>query len=132
MSRYNTIKSELDADPLGRGYAGMTPAQAAASFNARNRQRNRAMVVGNEVFEATVAGEYGTLTDSQKQQWLTLCSFDQIDPSGKAADLAVSIFGGGSDTIAALQAIRVETVTRGEELGLGMLDEADIRNARTL
>jgi hypothetical protein len=110
------LKTELDTDPLARGYSGMTNQEATDSLNIVNRNRNRTSMLGTELIENTDATEFALLSDAKKSLWLSLCGIDSHDPFGSSADIAIDIWGAGSDTITALQALRVETVSRSIEL----------------
>lgn len=127
-----TLRTELDNDPEARGYSGMTDAQAAADLNTEYRSRNKDAITGSEAWALTDSTEYNALTDAQKSQWLSLCAIDQHDPFGVSASTAVDIFGGGSDTIVALNAYRVESISRAVELGLGTVVEQHVKDARAL
>jgi len=112
------LKTELTTDPLGRGYAGMTDQEAADDLNTTYRTRDRTSMTGREVGAAVVKAEYAALADAQKDRVLFLFGRDDLDPFKFEADVMTDIFGGGSDTIAALAAARVEAISRALELGL--------------
>lgn len=132
------LANEINTDPLGRGYAGMTDAQVAANLNIVYRTRNRTSMTGDEVFQATVPAEYNALPDGSannttddQAHWLAFCGRAEIDPFATAnVQFVTSIFGGGSGTVAALNAARVENVSRGVELGLGTVGEGDVWDVR--
>lgn len=60
------LKSEIENDPLGRGYSSMTDVEIASSLNTRNRSHDVESLSGQEMFYNTVSSEYGSLTDSKK------------------------------------------------------------------
>ena len=125
------LSSELSADPLGRGYAGMSDAEAAADLNTEYRSVHRTSVSGDEMFNVTDATEWSALTDAQRSLWMAFCSRQSVDPYGTAnVAFAQSLFGGGSDTIAALAAVRDETVSRARELGIGWVKVGHVQMAR--
>ncbi len=131
------LKDELANDPLGRGYAGMTDEEAAADLNTSYRTRNRTNMTGDEVFQATDAAEFAGLGSGQgnsvddQNHWLAFCGRDSIDPFS-SANLAfvTDIFQAGSATLANLQASRLKSITRGEELGLGIVKSGHVNVAR--
>jgi hypothetical protein len=127
---YAALKAELTADPLGRGYASMGDQEIADSMNALTRTRNRASMSGSEVINSVVATEYAALTAANKQLLWDLVHLGQLNPFGVEATLMVSVFGAGSQTIAALAAKRVETVSRAQELGLERVSVGYIGKAR--
>ncbi len=118
------LKTELDNDPLGRGYSGMTDEEAAADLNTSYRSRNRTSMSGDEIAQAADPTEFNALPDGSqnntsdtKSHWLALCGRETIDPFATAnVQLVISIFGGGSTSVSNLNAARVESITRGEEL----------------
>lgn len=138
MADIQALKTELTTDPLGRGYAGMSDQAAADSLNTVDRQRNKASVTGDEIFNAADGAELAALANGAAgpqrkfQMFLALCGRDSVDPFGTAnVALIQEIFGGGSATATALNALRVETVSRAVELGLGEVRESDVFKARS-
>ena len=59
---YAILRSEIQSDPLTRGYAGMTDIQVADSLNTVDRTRNRSVITGKEVKERMQSEEYKRLT----------------------------------------------------------------------
>lgn len=135
MTDLAALNSELTVDPLTRGYSGMTDLQAANSLNDTvDRVVQKALVAGWEAFQATVDTEFDAMAASDRQEWLGICSIDSLEPAnGKpAASTVLRLFGGGSATVTALQALRQDTVNRATELGLGRISEGDVNHARNL
>ena len=135
---YQALHDELTNDPLARGYAGMTDEQAAADLNTVYRTRNRASLSGDEVFQATVPAEFNALSDGSgnntadiQSHWIGFCGRETIDPFATAnVQFVIDTFGSGSTTVSNLQALRVEDVSRAEELGLGTVTAGDVQKAR--
>lgn len=132
MTNFTNLKAELDSDPLARGYAGMTDAEVAASLNTPDRSRGRATMSGSEILNEVDPTEWAAKTDAQKQLVWDICHLGNVNPFGIEANLMVDVFGGGSATITALAAARVETITRAQELGLGVVREGTVQQARAL
>lgn len=132
------LKTELTADPLGRGYAVMSDQQAADSLNDLiDRTRPRGSMSGDEVFAATNAADFeglgGNNAEDKRTQWLAFCGRDSIDPFGAANVAFVEyIFGNPSATRTALIAARQRAVSRGVELGLGIVRPGNVAEARRL
>lgn len=124
------LKIEIDTDPLGRGYSGMTDMQVADSLNTANRSRNKTSVSGSDIFRNVDGTEFNTKTAEQKRDVLALCAIGDVDPFGPAASIITQIFGGGSTTVTTLAAFRVETISRATELGLGTVAEGHVQEAR--
>jgi len=121
------LEDEIANDPLGLGYTGMTDQQLVNSLNTKNRTRNRTIMTGREVRDSTVDAEYNALTDNKKSQYLALVMVDDLDPFGHDANVIKGIFGNGSTTISNLVAARVESISRGVEIGWGIVKEKDLR-----
>jgi len=127
------LSDELTNDPLAIGYAGMTDAQAKDSLNGLTRTRTRETVSGSEIFNAIDDTEYAALTDAQKTVIREICSIDLIDTSNGIAKSEIgSIFAGaaGTATRPALQALKTESISRAQELGISQVNEGDITHAR--
>lgn len=130
---YVALKSELDVDPLTRGYSGMSDAAAAADLNTVYRTCARDYVAGWEIFNETDDAEYDALTDLQKSSWDALCAIEQIDTtSGVAKAREAELFGAGTTTRSNLAALRSPPCSRAVELKLGEVNAGDVGVARSL
>jgi hypothetical protein len=125
------LKAELTVDPLTRGYAGMGIEAAAADLNTVYRERNVATLTASQALNAIVKTEFLALTDANRELVWNVLHIGDINPHGVEADLFTEAFGAGSETITALALIRVETVSRAVELGLGRVRAGDVERART-
>lgn len=126
----DTLKTELTTDPLVRGYAGMNDADVAVDINTVYRTSNKAIMTASEVFNAIDKTEFNALVAADQQRvWNTL-HLGEINPFGLEAALFTDIFGGGSTTITTLQGLRVNNISRGVELGIGVVREGHIQEAR--
>lgn len=126
------LNTEIDTDPLGRGYVGMTLQQAADDLNDdTQRSRNRTSMTGDEVFAAIESqAVWDALTDAQRLEFLSLCGRDTLDPFSTAnVALVTSIFG-ASVTLTNLQNARVESVSRATELGIGTVSAGHVEYVR--
>ncbi len=134
----DVLKDELANDPLARSYAGMTDEEAAADLNTSYRTRNRTSMTGDEVFQVTDPGEFNGLGSGQgnssddQGHWLAFCGRAEIDPFATAnVQLVIAIFGGaGATTVINLNAARVESIMRADELGLSKVKPGHIQDAR--
>lgn len=130
---YIILKEELDTDPLGRGYSSMTDEEAAADLNTTYCERDRLSMTASEVLNAADQDEYNALSDAAREAfWRILHMGSELNPFGMEANIMVAIFGVGSDTIAALQVLRKENISRGVELGLGHIRIGHVIHARSL
>lgn len=124
------LKAELTTGHPDTGaYSGDATA-AAAELNAENRTGNRESVSGSEVLNAIDEPEFLALTDAQRQRVWNLLHLGTLDPWGMEAKLLLGIFGAGSATIAALTVVRVEPISRAQELGLGEVTAGHVQRAR--
>ena len=121
------LEDEIAGDPLERDYAAMTDTQLLISLNAKNRSRNRTSMTGREVKSQVDTAEYNALSDAKKQQMIELLKRDDLNLFGLDKDILVDIFGGASTTGASLEAARTETISRSVEIGLGTVQEKDLR-----
>jgi antitoxin component HigA of HigAB toxin-antitoxin module len=120
------LEDELVADPLSRGYSGMTDAELLTSLNAADRDRNRTSMTGREVKSQIDAAEFAAKTDAQKQQIIELLKRDDLDLFGLDKEILADIFG-SSTTETNLLAARVESISRATELGLPEIDARYLR-----
>ena len=133
MADIDKLRAELVADPLLRGYAGMTNTQAVQSIRAVNRSVERPTVSGSEVFNAVVPAEFDALLVTQQGRVRDVWGLgDAIDVRSGTSTRAVllSAFGAGTTTRANLIAVVTRTVSRADELGLGAVFEGDVARAR--
>lgn len=130
MTDYAVLKNEIATDPLTRGYSGMTNAQIAASLNTANRTRNRTSMTASEVLNAISVTEFNVLTAANKQLVWDLVHLGTLNPFGVEATLFTNIFGGGSTTISTLAGLRSQSISRATELGLGVVSEGLVAEAK--
>lgn len=138
MINYTALKSELETDPLGLGYATINVldrdvAQADADILnslTTGRTRNRTSMTGREFKDNWDTTEFSALTDVQKDLLYSMAARDDLNPFGVDATVVQDIFPGGGPTITALAAARVETVSRAVELGFGNVTYGTVQAAR--
>lgn len=121
------LEDEIANDPLGRGYTTMTDQQLLDSLNAVNRTRNFTTMTGRQVKAAVDISNYNALSDAKKQRFIELTTSDDLDLFGTDRDVLIDIFGGGSATVSNLVTARVETISRGVEIGWGEVIEKNLR-----
>ncbi len=132
MADLQILKDELDDDPDGRGYSGMTATDAAIDLRIKRKVRNKKLMTGVEAYDLTDPTEYSALSDIAKDRWLALCAIDELDPFGPAAQVVIDIFPPAGTTIGNLQNARVETVSQGVFIGFGNVATGDVEQARAL
>lgn len=127
---YESLFNEIDLDPLGRGYSGMTDTQIAADLNTEYRTRNLERLSATEVFNAIDKSEWDLLLETHRATIFNLLHMGQLNPFGVEASIFVDIFGGGSTTISDLSDMRTEAVSRAAELGFPRIYIHHIETAR--
>ena len=135
MSYYEDLWNELNNDPLGRGYSGMTDQQAADDLNTVYRTRLRDTLDSAEIYEALDIAEFQGLSDAQKayvRDVLGLGPDVQVGPNTKARTLFISLFGAQSQTITNLVASATEDISRATELGFPTVKPGHVTDARLL
>lgn len=129
---YAVLRVELANDPEERGYVIMTDAEAATDLNMAYQTRNKATMTASEVAQSINVAEFTGKTEAQQRLIWDVLHMGTINPFGVEQALFVSVFGAGSDTIAALAAARVDAITRAQALGLGTVTPGAVGRARVL
>lgn len=119
QNQVDALQNERTNDPLARGYSGMDDSQFLTSITTSDRTRNRTAMTGKEVKDRIDTADWDSRTDAQKSQLLSLFARDDLDPFGIDAHIFQETMTGAAGTsVADLNAYRVESITRAEELGL--------------
>ncbi len=130
---YQVLAVELAAGHPDTGAYDADDAIAAVKMNVVNRTAPKATMTASEVYNAIDAGEFAGLdTDALRQEVWNILHLGTLNPHGAEKDRMVAIFGAGSATISALSAARVNIVSRAAELGLGVVREGTITQARAM
>jgi len=176
MGRIATIKSEIDTDPLVRGYSGMSDIQVANDMNTSYRNAeggvDRMLKYVTENRSRTSAGTDLTATSIYGRLHAVAEGTEGIDPFGAGQNLTMEhihaargflailssptitpvdfvnteliammdVLGGGAGNarvwkladIDALKAFSQNQQSRAVELGLGVVQVADVTAARAL
>ena len=136
---YVALQAELLAGHPVTGPYDADDQLAADQLNAVNRTRNREAMTGDEVFEATDQTEFQNLPNGQGNNpdsyghWLIFCARNEINPFSSAnVNFVTDLFTVGSVTLASLNNLRREDVSRAVELGFGFVHQRDVAKARAL
>ncbi len=129
---YQRIRDELDADPLSRGYSGMTDVQATESLNTVNRSRNKVSMPGDEIGDSIDEAEWNALSGEGRAEVGRLMGVLRVDPFGYGASVLKKAFPGGAQTLTNLAVARVESISRGIEIEAGTVKVGDVGYARGL
>lgn len=134
---FPALRTELTTDPVALGYSGLTDVQAAAKLNALDTGRTlpRTNVPVAEIYNAIVNADWpdpgaaGTrVAESKLRGLLAMQTIDASNANTKA--IIAAIFGAGTTTRANLLALATRTVSRAEEIGLGVVTAGDVGLAR--
>ena len=116
------VRAELDADPLGRGYAGMTDGEIWEDLVALTRD-SWVPVAASAIIEAISAGALSGLSTAKRADVDTVVSMGGaivIAPGSRARALLIAAFTGDPETLNALEATTKRMISRAAELGCGV------------
>ena len=136
---YAALKLELTTDPAALGYAAAwaegSDWKLADLLNAVRQtiDVNRGVIPSYEIINATVPGDWATLSAAEKQRYQTLTGAGQVD-SGNANVRAAfqAMFAAGTATRTALVALLTRKGSRAEQVfgqGVSMMGVAQARKA---
>ena len=117
-----TVRAELDADPLGRGYAGMTDGEVSDDLVALTRE-SWVRVSASELLEAIVPADWAGLTNIKRanvDSVLSMGDVINVAPGSNARALLTTAFAGATETLGALEATTKRMISRAAELGCGV------------
>ena len=126
-----TLRTEIETDPLSRGYSSMTDLEVATDLNIVYRELDVESVSGQAIFETVVPSEYNALTDKQLNLLHAIMGMGSILVNGTNTRTALlSMFGPGTTTRSNLAALQKRDVSRAQELGLPYVYEGHVQEAR--
>lgn len=127
------LKTELDTDPIARGYSGMTDEAAAETFKLNDRQPNRTDLDGGLLVASVVRSEFAALSAGDKQYVQLVAMASSLPLTATLKTELGAIFPAGSTTRTNLVALMKRPGNRAEELDLGGVPTpSDVANARRL
>jgi len=124
-----SLKTELVGGHPDTGVYNADPLIASQQLNAKNRPRNKKIMSGSEIMNAIDNGEFTALSVSDQQMIWNILHLGNINPFGLEATLFINIFG-ASTTITTLQVLRVELISRVQELDLPFAKPGHVIEAR--
>jgi hypothetical protein len=124
--------TEIQTDPLVRGYSGMTDQQLMDSLNAEDRPTTRTSMGASEVMNAIDATEWDAKSLAEQTEIWNLLALGELNPQNGTHEVKIftDVFGGGSATITNLNAARTLNVSRGVEIGFGTVSIKHVQRAR--
>ena len=129
MSNYAAIKNELVLNPTL--YNSMDDQAVADELNAIDKEINRTSMTRQEVVSQFDPGEFDALNADGIAK-LNIVLADTVNPfDAMVVHVITSLFGAGA-TLAALNAARVELVSRASQIGAGKVRVAHVTNARAI
>ncbi len=133
MTDEQAIKNYVDAEPA-ISFAGDTD-QVILDYINDETETRWDPVSSSQVFEAMDPVEFTALAAAKKvraDRVLGLGDDIQTVPGSNARAELISIFGGGSVTIANLATLAGQSISRGTAAGLGIVRMGEIERARRL
>ena len=140
MSLITDIRAEINNDPSALGYSAIITGIGTENekniaimnlLNIVNIPQNKTSLTGAQLWEATDATEFSALSDAAKTQWLALCGVTSLNPFGPAQAVVVGIFG-SSNTVSTLALLRIQQVSRAQELKLQVIKVGHVEMARAV
>lgn len=131
MGQIQLLIDELNNDPLGVSYSGMSNIEVANSLNDKSLSKNKSSLQTSEILEAIVSSALMSLTGDKAVRVWGLLGMESVDPFGVAASVLIDAFGAQSETISALAILRKESISRAQQLGYpGVVKEGHVEMAR--
>lgn len=136
MINYAVLKTELQTDPQGFGYAApLAAGNHTALADLLNQVRgtialDRETVPAYEVFDAIVPSEWAALSTQEKQRIQLILSLGTVlVKGGNTRSAFLAVFGPGSTTRGNLAALQSRQGSRAEQLFSQPVTPADIAQA---
>ena len=145
------LKTELATDPVTLGYSGQTAQQKADLLNSltTGRTRNAGVIETWRIFERFVPAGYNTaITDAtngvrNRSLIETLLGMGTLNVNSlNVSSVITTVFGASSETVKNLTGaadaadvtwrgkdLRLETISRATQLGLGFVTAQDVKDA---
>ena len=112
-------------------YAAMTDQEAADALNAKTIAVDVETISGSDVFEATTQTDYAALTATQKNLYHAIMGMASVPVKGSNTRAALlAMFGAGTQTRTNLAALQTTLISRGAQLGLGVVQAHHVASAR--
>jgi hypothetical protein len=131
------LREELDTDPAGLGYGAQEASVVAGLLNSLKTDRTRQSTTVLQIDEAVTLVDYGeyraALADTTKAQILShLFSMPMLSGSAFVQAALLDVFGAESATMQNVAAALSDPCSRADELGLGLVRNHHVRDARAL
>lgn len=116
------LKAEIEMDPLGLGYAGMSEIEIAASLNAEARPGDKLKISRDDfINRILVWAEVEALSVAKRDTLRIMLQAENLDLEKDSKNVAYlgTLFGAASATRAAFKALKNHSISRAAELGIG-------------
>ena len=133
------LKAEIDTDPAGLGYkvggagsAWKSDAAIADLLNAATRTQERGEIEAAEFMRSMAYADYNALQAGPKDWLKTVVSAGKVDlrSGGQVRTQLETMFAPGTATRQALAQLAQRPTSRADEVGLGEVYPAHVREAR--
>ena len=123
------LKDEIDNDPLGRGYAGMSDQEVTDDMLTEYRSVSVGSIPSEDIVAALVPSEVNVLTVVQQRNLWGVIGAGSVKPDDtEVKNFFADLFGAGTTTRANLLALATQLISRAAELGIrvkpGLVAEA--------
>lgn len=125
------LKALIDGEPAN---AARTNQEVLDWCNDKTITVQYKTMSGSDLLANTDGDELGALSVDQSQLWVSLCGVDNVPVSNNqpAVKMAVSVFGGASQTVINLSAARNHLISPSENSNLGWVRMGNVIDARAL
>ena len=112
------LKDEIDNDPLGRGYAGMSDQEVTDDMLTEYRSVSVGSILSEGIVAALVPSEVNALTVVQQRNLWGVIGAGSVKPDDtEVKNFFADLFGAGTTTRANLFALATRLISRAAELG---------------
>ena len=125
-----TLRTELQDDPLAKGYSAMTDEAVAIVMNGVTQSADKDTITAKEAQASVVGSEYLVLTDAQRDAWAAILSDDIDIKNTNIRNQIAEIWAAGTATRTNLVDLQTKSVSRAEELGIGTVKPGDVQIGR--
>lgn len=119
--QYGVLRSEVQDDPLGRGYSNMTDAEVASSLNTEDRTVQDYTFTTAQLVETIDPSELKGASSTVRELIKIVAGSDgtvDLSSGTNVRALIEDVFGSNSTTVGNIDGEAEETVSRATEIGI--------------
>jgi hypothetical protein len=126
------LKAELDNDPEGIGYAGMSDVDVSEALNTRNRESDADTLQAGDLVAALHPKDVQAASSADRAYLQIVASAGTVPLTPTLKQGLKTVLGAQSDTLKELTRHMRQAASRAKELGLGRVTPSDVADARRL